>query len=38
LWLLGGLTKLFLFNNKLTGQEALRTHMQEHNPACGFFC
>jgi hypothetical protein len=33
---LGKLTALWLQNNQLSGQEALRLHMQEHNPACDF--
>jgi hypothetical protein len=32
---LGALTMLYLFGNQqLSGQEALRLHMQEHNPGC----
>jgi hypothetical protein len=35
---LGKLKTLFLQNNQLSGQEALRLHMQQHNPACNFYC
>jgi hypothetical protein len=32
---LGALEELHLNNNQLEGTEALRRHMQEHNPGCG---
>jgi hypothetical protein len=35
---LGKLTYLWLQGNQLSGQEALRVHMREHNPACNFYC
>jgi Leucine-rich repeat (LRR) protein len=35
---LGKLKRLYLDSNQLSGQEALRVHMQEHNPACIFYC
>jgi Leucine-rich repeat (LRR) protein len=34
---LGALTSLYLHGNQqLSGQEALRVHLQEHNPGCTF--
>jgi hypothetical protein len=36
---LGALKYLFLSGNpQLSGQEALRLHLQEHNPGCKFYC
>ena len=36
---LGALTQLYLNGNpQLSGQEALRLHLQEHNPGCTFAC
>ena len=35
---LGKLKHVYLQENKLSGQEALRIHLQEHNPECNFFC
>ena len=35
---LAKLTYLNLEDNQLSGQEALRLHLQEHNPACNLHC
>jgi hypothetical protein len=37
--LLGALRVLWLQGNpQLSGQEALRLHLREHNPGCSFSC